>query len=656
MFGALALSIALTTLAGRVFSIETLTDPLVGNASMKPNTALALALLSLAVVLLASPGSSVAHAADSKLTTGDLLALMLLLLTTVIGVLTALEHIGGFGVNIDEVVPNSGPGANRPHPFTTAMIVLCVVSIALLVRHRERSTVFRQAMLAVVALASLVVTLAHAYSAEIFFDLQSQAAVALRTAIGFLFLAVGALFLRPRDGWMATVTGAGPGSRLMRRMLPVVLLGVPLIASVRLIAETNGSIDERNGAALFATLMVAFLFSAALLIGAHLNKQEDERILDEADRNRLQALIDGLVENSGSVIVIQDLQGHFLLVNDAFEQWRKASRDDVIGHTMFEIFSNDYAAALNAQREQVISGRAVLSEELTADENGQRRTFLVQMFPIVDRPGRLLATGAIAADITERKISEQLTQRLNLDLEREALRAREAIVELEQFAHTVSHDLRSPLRAIDGFAQLLEAQDAQSLDDRGKRYLRLVRAGVKEMGDLISGLLEFSRLGRAELELSKLDLTEIATRSNELLAFEREGRDVRVQIDPLPEASADRQLIGAVFANLLSNAHKYTRTRAIAEIHVGSIASEPGLPVTYFVSDNGIGFEMQYAEKLFGVFERLNHSEDYEGSGVGLATVQRIIRRHGGVVWAESEPGSGTTIFFQLLRNGAVDE
>lgn len=646
----LALAITLPTLLGWLFGIEPLTRPLVGNAAMSANTALALALLGGAVALFAAPGSTVAHAATAKLTIGDRFALAMVLAAIAIGALTAIEYIVGVDLGIDGVIADSVPNASRPHEVTTTLILLCGVAAALTVRHRKRTTVLRQAMLAVVMLTSLVAILAYAYAADIFFDVQSQSAVALRTAVAFLLLELGILLLRPRDGWMSVVTGAGPGSVVLRLMLPAIVIGVPLVASARLLAETAGSLDPRHGSALFATVMVAILFTASVLLAAHLNRQDDERILAEADRRRLEALIDGLVENSASVIVIQDIRGHFLLVNEAFEKWRSSSRDEVIGRSMFDVFPQKYAARLEAIRHRVTAERAVVSEEIAAETNGRERTFLAQIFPIVDHSGRLLATGTIATDITQRKTGEQLTQKLNLDLEREAERARDAIVELEQFAHTVSHDLRSPLRAIDGFTQVLEAQYDSALDDRGKRYLSLVRAGVKEMGDLISGLLEFSRLGRAELKLGELDMTEIAIHANELLAFERDGRQVHVQIDQLPGARGDQQLIAAVFTNLLSNAHKYTRVREDAEIHIGSIAAQPGRPVTYFVSDNGIGFEMQYAEKLFGVFERLHHSEDYEGSGVGLATVQRIIRRHGGAIWAESEPDSGTTILFQLKR------
>ncbi len=221
--------------------------------------------------------------------------------------------------------------------------------------------------------------------------------------------------------------------------------------------------------------------------------------------------------------------------------------------------------------------------------------------------------------------------------------------ELESFTYSVAHDLRGPLRAIDGFAHILVDTAAGTLDDRAQRYLGLVQANAERLGRLIDDLLLFSRLGRQALRKQLLAPTQLVREVLEQLAGEYEGRDIEVFVQDLPICYADLGLLKQVFTNLLSNALKFTRPRAHARIEVGSRneGATPGYHV-YFVRDDGVGFDMQYAHKIFGVFERLHREEEFEGTGVGLAIIQRIIDRHGGRVWAEGELDRGATFYFSL--------
>ncbi|MEE8364105.1 MAG: ATP-binding protein [Dehalococcoidia bacterium] len=218
--------------------------------------------------------------------------------------------------------------------------------------------------------------------------------------------------------------------------------------------------------------------------------------------------------------------------------------------------------------------------------------------------------------------------------------------ELEAFAYSVSHDLKAPLRSVDGFARILLEEHAAELPPRARRYLGQVREGTQRMGALVDGLLRFSRLSREPLALARLAPAAVARQALAELGPEREGRQVEVAIGDLPECRAAPVLLRQVYVNLLSNALKFTRGRRGARIEVGSL-TERGETV-YFVRDNGAGFEMQYAPMIFDAFQRLERREDYEGTGIGLTLVQRIVRRHGGRVWAESEPGAGATLYFTL--------
>jgi light-regulated signal transduction histidine kinase (bacteriophytochrome) len=218
--------------------------------------------------------------------------------------------------------------------------------------------------------------------------------------------------------------------------------------------------------------------------------------------------------------------------------------------------------------------------------------------------------------------------------------------ELEAFSYSVSHDLRAPLRAMDGFSRILLEEYADGLPEDAQRYLRLVRDNATQMGRLIDDLLAFSRLSRQELVRRRVDPAAVARQVMQELAATSDARRVEVQIAELPPTRADPLLLRQVYANLLGNALKFTRDRDPAVIEVGGLECDG--EAVYTVRDNGVGFDMRYADKLFGVFQRLHRAEDYEGTGVGLAIVQRIIHRHGGRVWAESTPGQGATFFFTL--------
>jgi signal transduction histidine kinase len=222
--------------------------------------------------------------------------------------------------------------------------------------------------------------------------------------------------------------------------------------------------------------------------------------------------------------------------------------------------------------------------------------------------------------------------------------------ELEAFTYSVSHDLRAPLRHIDGFSKILMESYAGSLDEEGRRYLERVRTATQQMGRLIDDLLNLARVGRREVRWQVTGLQSLVETTRDELRSEAEGRAIEWRVGSLPFVECDPALMKQVFANLLSNAMKFTRPRSPAVIEVGQ-RQENGRPVVY-VRDNGVGFSMKYADKLFGVFQRFHRQEDFEGTGVGLATVQRIVHMHGGNIWAEAELDKGATFYFSLGSPG----
>jgi PAS domain S-box-containing protein len=283
-------------------------------------------------------------------------------------------------------------------------------------------------------------------------------------------------------------------------------------------------------------------------------------------------------------------------------------------------------------------------------DDGTRLVVLLGAHLVIDEQNGEPHIEGTVVDFTARKAAEDEVARLNEELEqRVADRTAEldgANKELEAFAYSVSHDLRAPLRHISGFSTLLAERAGDQLDDKSRHYVEIISTSVRQMGILIDDLLQFSRTGRAELTIGPVDMQATLDEVLEPLRREADGRDVEWSIGELPPVVADGALLRQVWANLVGNAVKYTRGRSPARIEIG--AGGANGEFVFYVRDNGVGFDMQYAHKLFGVFQRLHSDAEFEGTGIGLANVKRIVTKLGGAVWAEGEPGQGATFYFSL--------
>lgn len=280
--------------------------------------------------------------------------------------------------------------------------------------------------------------------------------------------------------------------------------------------------------------------------------------------------------------------------------------------------------------------------------DGKFRTFLTRCQPLKDSEGRVVQWFGTNTDVEALKKAEEKIRDLNVELEQRVVertaQLEAANKELEAFSYSVSHDLRAPLRAVNGFAGIVIEEFGLQLPVEAKRYLERIRHGALKMGELIDDLLAFSRLSRQPLHRREVNMTKLVRNVIDDLAPEREGRQIDIQAGALPDCWGDPALLKQVWVNLLSNAVKYTRGREKALVETGCDSSN-GEDI-YYVRDNGAGFDMKYAHKLFGVFQRLHRAEDFEGTGVGLAIVQRVIHRHGGRVWADAKEGKGAIFRF----------
>jgi PAS domain S-box-containing protein len=347
--------------------------------------------------------------------------------------------------------------------------------------------------------------------------------------------------------------------------------------------------------------------------------------------------------DTSCIVAVTDQKGIILHVNDNFCQISKYSREELLGQD-HRIINSGYHPKefIRDLWVTIAKGKIWRGELKNRAKDGSTYWVDTTIVPFLNERGKPYQYIAIRADITSRKIAEEENLRLQADLE---MRVQQRTHDLEAFSYSVSHDLRAPLRTINGYAAMLEEDYSQILDDEGKRLLNIIRDGARKMGKLIDDLLAFSKLGRKEVSKSNVDMQSMVKNICDDLGRAPDFR-ARIDIGELEPVLADFTLMNHVWTNLLSNAIKYSANKEKPLVKIRSNRNN-GM-ITYSITDNGAGFDMKYADKLFGVFQRLHSSDDFEGTGVGLAIVHRIISRHDGKIWAEGSPGEGATFYFSL--------
>ena len=399
-----------------------------------------------------------------------------------------------------------------------------------------------------------------------------------------------------------------------------------------------------------------------------LNEQLEQRVMERtaqleatnrglereiAERERTEAALRASEEKfakafaaSPAGITLSRLRdGTIVDTNEVYLRMLGYGREEVVAHTTLElgiVSAEDRERITQSMLEQ---GRVRDLEIGVRTKSGEMIEVLSSLEPIeLDGEPSILA---IIYDITARKRAEAAVQQLNADLARQSAKLEAANKELEAFSYSVSHDLRAPLRHIAGYVELLQ-KDAARLDEKPLRYLNTIADAAKRMGDLIDDLLAFSRVGRSALHQSHFSMSQVVHEVIQEQADDVRDRTIAWQIDDLPSVYADRALVRQVWANLVGNALKYTGLRETAEIKIGCDAHDD--ECVFFIADNGVGFDMRYVDKLFGVFQRLHSAAEFDGTGIGLANVRRIVNRHGGKAWAQGALDAGATFYFSLPR------
>jgi PAS domain S-box-containing protein len=374
----------------------------------------------------------------------------------------------------------------------------------------------------------------------------------------------------------------------------------------------------------------------------------------EEERARLAAI----VESSNDAIIGKTLDGMIISWNEAAERIYGYSSEEAIGQPISMLVPSDRPDEVPTILDSVRQGEKVEPfDTVRITKDGRRLDISLTVSTIRNFAGDVVGASTIARDITGRKRAEEEIRLLNEQLEQRVLQRtaqlEEANRELESFSYSVSHDLRAPIRHIGGFARMLKERAGPSLDETSLRYVKIILESTQRAGALVDDLLSFSRMARVEMHDIPIDTNGLVREALDDLRFEENGRSVDWRIADLPGVRGDPSMLRLVFRNLLSNALKYTRPRERAVIEVGSMHDEA--ETVFFVRDNGVGFDMRYVDKLFGVFQRLHGVEEFEGTGIGLANVRRIVQRHGGRVWAQGSPGSGATFYFSLPQTAKGD-
>ncbi len=439
--------------------------------------------------------------------------------------------------------------------------------------------------------------------------------------------------------------------------------GIVLITIIAVFSTVHGSgtfaLDTRTNSLLLLQGFITILGFTSLSFSAATAERNFHRrsALEKADELAMErTLLRAIIDIIPDAIYTKDTELKKTLANPAdLKNMHVESEADVIGKDDMELHPKQLAEKFMEDDRYVIStGKPVIDrEEFVIDENGEIVWLLTSKLPLRNEKGEITGLLGIGKNVTESVKSRDEIKTLNAELEKRVeertaqLEAKNK--ELEAFSYSVSHDLRAPLRHISGYVDLLNKKFRAELPDKGRHYLDTITEASRQMGELIDDLLQFSRTGRAEMRLARYEMKALVEEVITAIKRSEPDRNINWKISPLPAIVCDQPLMRQVWVNLLSNAVKFTGKNEVAEIEIGCFEGDG--EITFYVRDNGVGFDMQYATKLFGVFQRLHSKEEFDGTGIGLANVQRIVLRHDGSVRAESEKDKGATFYFTIPKN-----
>ncbi|MGZ4384975.1 MAG: sensor histidine kinase [Gaiellaceae bacterium] len=639
---AAALIVSLVLL-GWVAGVDALKSMVPGHVEMKANAAVAILLLALASYACWHESARLRRAASA----GVLAAIT-------IALLTLTEYALGWNLHVDQLLFHEPMGAfetsapGRMAPNVALSVVL--LGLGMLASSRQELRIGSELLFLASGLVGLVGLVGQLSGTSSLYVVRSATYPAVPATCALLLLSASAL-VRSKGPLAELLAGAGAGGTLARRLLPAALL-VPLgVGGAMAISLQHGLLGARLEDWLLISLTIVTLGILVVWTGSSLEHVDAARTQALDDLYSANEQLRVLIDSSPLAVAVIDPDGTVRL-------WNRAA-EDTFGWSAQEVIGEPYPVIEESGLEQfafdlrLVTGGSMLSgARRRRRKDGSSIWVHSARAPLRGLDGEISGVIAVSVDISERVRAEETIRRLNLELEQRVeertSELTEANRELEAFAYSVSHDLRAPLRAIDGFGKALLEDYGESLDSTAGDYIDRMRAASQRMGELIDDLLGLSRVTRAELHRGTVDLSTQARAVIEELRQADPEREVEVSIQAGLQGTGDPDLLRVVLTNLIGNGWKFTRTTEHGRIEVG--ADGEGADRIFWVRDNGVGFDPVYAERLFAPFQRLHSQREFPGSGIGLATVSRIIRRHGGRIWADGRLGEGATFFFTLVR------
>jgi PAS domain S-box-containing protein len=590
---------------------------------VNPMTAITLALSGAGLLSLLAPGASPARERLGMACAWILIAIAIARL--------GAGPLGSF--RVDRLILPSrisvGPGATMG-PFSAIAAFCFGLTLTLLPRPGARARVAR--------LISIAATLVVSFGAVIGYAYQSgsmHGPMALASALGFVCAAAGALLARPDEPYLSILWRPGPARALVYRLLPAVFVIPFALGWLRLAGQRAGWFDLAEGTSLLVVSVTLILAALTLWTARTLGTAESAlRSSEERFRTLAATASDGIVSANEA--------GLITYLNAAAEAMFGIPSDRAAGRPLTILMPERFREAHERGFARYLGGgtpRVIGQTVELVGRHAEGREFPIELSLASWRQAGERAFTAVIRNITERKQAQEA-------LEHNAAELKAANAELDAFSYSVSHDLRAPLRGIDGFSQALLEDCAERLDETGRGYLQRIRTATQRMGALIDDLLDLSRLTRSTMDREWVDLSSMARQIAAEIEQSDSARRVEWRIASDLGAEADPRLLRIALENLIGNSWKYSRHRVETVIEIGRCQHDG--QSAFFIRDNGVGFDPTYAHKLFAPFQRLHSAAEFEGTGIGLATVARVVRRHGGKVWAEGAPDRGVTIYFTL--------
>ena len=619
-------------LIGWAFSIGILKTPGPDFSTIKSNTAFSFLLVGIIIWLLQ----------EKRINSRNILiARILSLIILLIGSFTLFEYISGINLGIDQILFMEPHGAFQTGALNRMSLVavssLLLISISLLTIDRKEKGNFHlfQLLIIMVGLISFLIVLGYLYQTAIY-PIQNTTAPSPYGSVMLLIIFIAIIASRPDNGFMKILTSEGSAGVFARRIIPSIII-IPLILGwLRLLGEQMQLYDAEFGTAI--TIFITILILALL---TWLSVQSIYKI--DISRQRAEENIKtqaNLINLTHDAIFVRNMDDKITFWNKGSEENYGWSQEEALGKVTHELLHTEYPKPLDEIQKDVLDYGQWDGELIHKKRDGNFIIVLSRWSLQKDESGEPLGFLEVNTDITKRKEAQKKLKELVEELKR-------SNYELQQFTYITSHDLQEPLRSIASFAQLLERRYKDKLDSSADEYIDFIVSGAVRMKEMIQGLLDYSLVGKGE-NFQLTDVNEIIGTVLSNLNRLIDENKAEITHDQLPTITADSRQLVQIFQNLIGNAIKFKKPKIQPKIHISGYLDTKKKEYIFSVSDNGIGIEKQYNNKIFDIFKRLHTIDEYRGTGIGLAICKRIVEHYGGKIWVESKYGKGSTFYFTI--------